>query len=111
MKRRRRKSKPTPVEDVLAEVLEKTGLRVGLDDRELVDAWPDLVGPELADRSRAVALEGGILTVQADHGVWRQELTLLFPRILERYRQIYGAERVRELRWDRGPARRPRRGS
>ena len=111
MMRRRRKSRPTPVEDILAEVLARTGLREGLDDRRLVDAWADVVGPDLADRSRAVSLRDGILTVEADHGVWRQELTLLFPRILERYRQIYGAERVRELRWDRQPGGRPRRGS
>ena len=102
MSRRRKKSRPTPVEVVLDRVLRRIGLRDQLKEWELVEVWPEIVGDELASRSRATAIENGILKVEADNGTWRQELTLLFPRIKELYAQRYGPGRVRDVQWNTG---------
>jgi hypothetical protein len=47
-------------------------------------AWVEAVGVRIAQRTRPVALDRGILTVRAATAVWAQELTFLAPTIQKR---------------------------
>jgi predicted nucleic acid-binding Zn ribbon protein len=62
------------VGDVLPAVLRDLGLQSRFSERELVEKWPAVVGPELAQRARALRCENGTLVVRVDHGAWMQEL-------------------------------------
>jgi len=101
----RGKRGPERVGSILDSVLESTGLRRRAEERDLLDAWADVVGERIAAHSRAVDLQDGVLQVDADHAAWRQELTLLFPEILRRFRTRFGDGAVREIRWLRGRGR------
>ncbi len=102
----RRAGKPLPIGAILPDVLEGLGVQERLRERRLLAAYPEIVGPRIARHSRAVDLADGVLTLQADHPVWRQELVMLFPRIQAGYNERFGPGSVREICWDR---RRPRR--
>jgi predicted nucleic acid-binding Zn ribbon protein len=108
MRNRERRGKPVRVAEVLDDVLAELGLKERLAERELLLAWPRVVGARIARCSRAVDIEDGILTLQADHPAWRQELTLLVPSIIARYNEMFGPGSVREIRWDRSLPRRRR---
>jgi predicted nucleic acid-binding Zn ribbon protein len=95
----RGKSRPTSVGDILESVLRSTGLSRRAEERSLLEDWAEIVGERVAAHSRAVDLEDGVLYVDADHAAWRQELTLLFPAIVERYAERHGRDAVREIRW------------
>ena len=77
------------------------GWRIAWRQRRTLDAWDAVVGREIAAHARAVDLENGVLTLQADHGAWRQELTLLMPQIMERFNSRFGPGTVTEIQWAR----------
>jgi predicted nucleic acid-binding Zn ribbon protein len=95
------------VGEVLARLLESTGLGRRRDERRLLDSWPEVVGERVARFSRPVDLSDGVLTLEADNAVWRQELTLLLPLIAKRFNELHGEGSVREIRWHHRAPRRP----
>jgi predicted nucleic acid-binding Zn ribbon protein len=101
MKDRKRHGSPILLDHVLETVLRRCGLEDRLAQRRTLDAWDTVVGREIATHSRAVDLENGVLTLQADHGAWRQELTLLMPQIMERFNRRFGPGTVTAIQWAR----------
>ena len=101
MKDRQRHGSPQPLDRVLEAVLRQCGLEDRLAQRRTLEAWDTVVGREIAAHSRAVDLENGVLTLQADHGAWRQELTLLMPQIMARFNSQFGPGTVTSIQWAR----------
>jgi predicted nucleic acid-binding Zn ribbon protein len=98
----KRHGSPLPFDRVLAGVLRDCGLEERLAQRRALDAWESVVGREIAAHSRAIDLEDGVLLLQADHGAWRQELTLLMPQIMAGFNSRFGPGTVTAIRWARG---------
>ena len=90
---------------ILGDALDNLGLRERLRQRSVLALWSEIVGAKIAAHSRAVDISDGVLTLEADHGVWRQEITMLMPLILERFQATCGPEAVREIRWRNQPGR------
>jgi len=63
--------------------------------------WTAAMGPRIAERSRPIALERGVLTVRVATSVWASELSLLAPSLIARLRDE--GLRVNELRFRVGP--------
>jgi len=108
MSERDRKQGPVPLERILDSVLAECGLTGRLAERSLLLAWPGIVGERLAAHVRAVDLREGVLYLDADHGAWRQEVSLLLPRICQACNDRCGAGTVTEIRWIRPWTRGPR---
>lgn len=72
--------------DVLPAVLRDLGLQTRFKERQVVDTWAAVVGPELAQRSRALRCENGTLVVRVDHGAWMQELHFIEKELLSKLR-------------------------
>lgn len=94
---------PMPLSEALTAWIAGSGLKRQLAFASVVEAWPDLVGPQIAKVTRALAItsEATLLVRVATHA-WATELTLMTPRILTR---INGSrkERVERIRWTVGP--------
>lgn len=105
MSRRDRKEGPVPLGSILDGVLADCGLDDRLAERTLLSAWPDIVGERLAQHVRAVDLRETVLYLDADHGAWRQEITLLLPRIKEQCVERFGPDTVTDIRWIRPGSR------
>ena len=105
MNDKRRKSKPERVDAIIESVLGGTGLADRARERSVLEVWAEIVGDKAAAHTRAVDIADGVLTLEADHAAWRQELTLLFPAIIEKYNARHGEGTVREIRWTRGGTR------
>lgn len=97
---------PQPVSRILESVLRRSGLQDRLQERAALLGWREIVGGKIADHSRAVDLVDGVLTLEADHGAWRQELTMLIPEIIRKFNARYGDGTVNAVQW----IDRPRRG-
>ena len=100
-----RRGLPEKAGAILRRVLAATGVERRLADRGLLAAWPRIVGERVAQFSRPVDLVDGVLTLEADNAVWRQELTLLAPLIVRRYNELCGEGSVKEINWNRKLAR------
>lgn len=60
--------------------------------------WPDLVGADVAEHSRPVALRDGELTVQATSTAWATQLRLLQRQLVSRIVAGVGTGVVTRLR-------------
>jgi predicted nucleic acid-binding Zn ribbon protein len=95
-----------PVSRILEGVLRECGLQDRMEERAVLVAWPRVVGEEIAAHARAVDLADGVLVLEADHGAWRQEVTMLVPMIVRKFNARYGEGTVTDVQW----RDRPRRG-
>jgi len=88
---------PTPLRIVLAETLRALDLERPLKAASLQDLWPEVVGPEVAQRTRPGALSRGRLTVLVTDSVWLHQLTMLKPRLIEALNRRVGEPLVQDL--------------
>lgn len=72
--------------DVLPAVLRDLGLQKKFSERQVVERWASVVGPELAQRARALRYEAGTLVVRVDHGAWMQELHFIESDLIKKLR-------------------------
>lgn len=111
MKNRRDKSGPQPLSKILSEVLHECGLDERLEERSPLLRWREIVGEDIATHSRAVDLSEGILVIEADHGAWRQEVTMLIPMIKNKFNAMFGESTVTDIQWRDRPGRGRKRNS
>ncbi|MEA3509002.1 MAG: DUF721 domain-containing protein [candidate division NC10 bacterium] len=77
--------------------LDRLGLGGSLATVAIQRAWPEVVGEEVARRSRPDRLRNGRLQVIVSDTVWLQQLAMLKPQILARLEAHLGAAVVREI--------------
>ena len=88
---------PTPLRIVLAETLRALGLERPLKAASLLGLWPEVVGAEVAQRTRAGTLSRGRLTVLVTDSVWLQQLSMLKPRLIEALNRRLSEPLVQDL--------------
>ena len=98
-------SGPQPLSKILAEVLRNCGLDDRLEERSPILHWQRIVGDDIAAHSRAVDLSEGVLVLEADHGAWRQEVTMLIPMIKDKFNAAFGEGTVTDIQWRDRPGR------
>ncbi len=96
---------PQHVSRILTEALAACGLDERLEERAAMLRWREIVGQEIADHAWPVDLVDGVLVLEADHGAWRQELTMLAPAIIGKFNELCGEGTVEEISWRERPAR------
>lgn len=109
---------PRGLDAVLDALTTSMGWTSPLAKSELLVAWPELVGAEVAAHAEPLTVEDGRLTVRCDSTAWAQQLrsirTTVLARIAERH-PAAGIESIRFLgpdtpSWKRGPRAIPGRG-
>jgi predicted nucleic acid-binding Zn ribbon protein len=87
--------------EALEAYLRRRGLKRRLDQASVVDAWPELVGPQIA---RVTAAEGvsedGVLFVRVATAAWMQELQMQSRTILQRLSDA--GRPIRRIVWSVG---------
>ena len=108
MSENKKKTGPEKIGSVLVSFLKKSGLSGRVSERTVLERWPEVVGSRAAEHTTAIDLSNGILTVDADHAAWKQELTLLFPAIKEKFNELCGDGTVTVVRWNHTATNRSR---
>jgi len=98
-------SGPQPVSRIIGDALRRYGLDERMEERAALMRWREIVGDDIATHSRAVDLADGVLVLEADHGAWRQEVTMLVPLIIEKFNALFGEGTVTEIQWHDRPVR------
>ena len=101
--RRRRKSQPVAVGNLVQAVLGDLGLEAYARSYRIGELWDQAVGGQVASHCRPIALRGGRLEALVDSSVWCQQLQLQIPEILASLREVMGEEAPTELRFRVGP--------
>jgi hypothetical protein len=66
------------------------------------DIWEEVVGPQIAGKTRPEALRNGVLVVSVTSSVWMQELSFMKQKILDRINQTLASRTIREIRFKLG---------
>ena len=91
---------PERLADALGRYLRSSGISDRLKQGEVLTAWPDLVGPEIAAVTRAVSVsEDGTLFAVARTPTWVSELSLMEADLLASINRVTGNRPIRRIRW------------
>jgi predicted nucleic acid-binding Zn ribbon protein len=109
---------PRGLDAVLDALTTSMGWTSPMAKSELLVAWSELIGPEVAAHAEPVAVEDGLLTVQCDSTAWAQQLRTMRSTVLTRIAQQHPAAGIESIRflgpdtpsWKRGPRAIPGRG-
>jgi predicted nucleic acid-binding Zn ribbon protein len=109
---------PRGVADVLADLTRQAGWEPQLARADLSRTWADVAGAETAQHTRPVALDAGLLTVQADSTAWAKQLQLMRAHVLSEIIRRFPEAGVDSIRfigpdvpsWKWGPRAIPGRG-
>lgn len=85
--------------DVLPGVLRRLGLEQRFKEQQLLALWPDVVGMELASRTRASRIDKGVLYVHVDHGAWIQELHFIERNLVRKLRAAAPGVDLKRIRF------------
>jgi len=96
------KRDPRPVGDLVVELFKRRGFTRSLRRAEAVLLWPRVVGADVARFSAARTLNDGVLIVDVSDSETAMHLSLQRRRFLERYRETYGVNDVKEIRFQVG---------
>lgn len=89
-----------PIGDVVRAVLTESGLAQQWQQREILEAWPELVGEPIARQATPRQLRSGVLIVEVSHPAWLSELERYHKQvILERLRARFPSHKIRALRF------------
>jgi predicted nucleic acid-binding Zn ribbon protein len=83
--------------DSLNRVLQKilngsADLRKGIEEARILELWAKAVGPQIANRSRALQIKDKTILIAVDHPVWKQELLANKNLVLEKLNEVLAAE-------------------
>lgn len=102
---------PQPLGRVADRIVSERGWSGRLAGGHVFSKWNTLVGGDIAEHTKPVALADGELTVQAESTAWATQLRLLQRQIIKRLADGVGDGVVRKIRvqgpsapsWRRGP--------
>lgn len=98
------KHRPESLGQVIKDYLVRSGLARQMGTRKLADEWVDLVGPELAGRTRVVGgLRAGVLHVQVDSpGLLAELKNFRSGELLDQMRLRHKRSHIRKLDFSLG---------
>jgi predicted nucleic acid-binding Zn ribbon protein len=73
------------------------GLESKLVEHRLMQAWPHIVGPQIAAHAAPTEVRANTLRVVVDSSTWLHELTLLKPILIEKLRRSSGGTLVHDV--------------
>lgn len=96
----RKKAKPEPVKNVVADYLARRGLSDRVEQAGIIPEWPQLVGEQIAivTEPRSISANG-TLFVAVTTNAWMNELSLLEPELLRSLNAKAGRSPIKRIRW------------
>lgn len=88
--------------DLLGSLLQGLGLDERLHQYRAMTIWNEVVGPQIAARSKPERIREGVLEVCVDQPTWMQQLQLLKPQILAKLNARLGEGTLQEIYLKRG---------
>ena len=88
--------------DLVDKLLTGLGLDERLHQYRALVIWEDVVGPQIAARTRPVRIREGVLEVNVDQPTWMQQLQLMKPKILAQLNGELGKGTLKDIYLKRG---------
>lgn len=94
------KKRPSSIADVLAGVLEQSGIAGRVEQAGIIPEWPRLVGTQIAAVTDPMSVAAdGTLFVAVTTNAWMTELSLMEPELLRALNSKEERPPIRHIRW------------
>jgi hypothetical protein len=93
----KRSTEPTPIEDVLKQIIQANKLQPGMDKIDVREAWKNLMGNGVNNYTREIMLKGTTLYVELTSAVLREELSYGKEKIVKMINEELKREVVKEV--------------
>ncbi len=90
----RREEGAKRVHEILPGLLERLGITKEVASQDALAAWESIVGPHIAEVTRATAVANGILFVNVRSSAWLSELSMMKHELLRRLNAGRGEGRI-----------------
>ena len=88
---------PEPVGGVLAELLDRLGIRERVERSATAARWERVVGPHIARVTRVGGIRGGTLFIEVAGAAWMTELNMMRRRLLGRLNRDRARGRIERI--------------
>lgn len=85
--------------DVLRQAIEENQSAFRFDEMEAINAWPRVIGPDMAKRTMRPYIKNGRMTIRVPSPPLRQELNMMRSAIAKAINAEVGKEVVTDLRF------------
>jgi len=98
---------PARAGELVDKLLQGLGLDERLQQYKALIIWEEVVGPQIAARTRPVRIREGVLEINVDQPTWMQQLQLMKPKILSQLNARLGKAGLKDLYLKRGKVNEP----
>jgi len=92
-----KRGKTESIDKVLGLFLKQSGLGVKYKEMEVVDAWKDVIGVSVANRTKKIYIQGGKLYVKINSSIVKNQLLMMKEGIISALNQKVKEEIVKEI--------------
>jgi predicted nucleic acid-binding Zn ribbon protein len=93
----KRGSNEEPLKEVLDRWLKAHGFERKLKEMDVIDSWPELMGPAVAARTTEIRIKNNVLYLKFDSSVIRDELQQGKSVIIKRINDFVGLEMITDI--------------
>jgi len=83
--------------ELLKQTLQAAGIAERVDRQTAVAFWEEIVGPKLAEKTKALRVEKDLLKVKVVSAPWRNELIFFKETILKKIADRIGADKIKDI--------------
>ena len=84
--------------DLLTDYLRETGLEKPLLERQVLEKWPEVMGPMVARLTRSVELKNGVLLVRISSAALKAQLFACRKELVAKLNDAVGAQVIDDVR-------------
>lgn len=92
-----RRSKTEPIGKLIREYLRQESLESPLNERRLIDAWPEVLGPNIAAYTKQLFIKNQTLYVHLVSAPLRQELSMGRELLIKALNRHVGAQVITDI--------------
>lgn len=85
------------LKDLIRGFLSRPSLAKNYRKAQIAHAWSEIVGEEIAAKTRPGELNRGVLKITCANSVWANELSLMSAKIVEEINKVVGKQTVKRL--------------
>ena len=92
-----KRSQAKPLKDILRAYVKAQGWNRSMIESNVKNTWQKLMGPTIASRTTNVFLKQGVLYINIDSAVLRNELMMMHDQIVVRFNEAVGDDIVSKV--------------
>lgn len=92
-----RKTNDKPIKEAIEQMLRVYKLKRKFDETSLVAAWPEMMGPAVANRTKQMYIRDRKLFIRVESSVLKNELVMIRSQILEKMNERAGSSVLEEI--------------